>query len=129
MAAAAGDSGGGGGGLAFAAVFSDDNASASAPAQLRAVNAEAAAVDAAPLPLNATELRLMPSPDLSAEPAMNVAAAAAGSPQAAVMADAMNAVAAVHVADIAVNPKTPIPMARLEQSPGYRRRRILRLDE
>ena len=56
---------------------------------------------------------------LSAEPDMNIAAATASSPQSAVMADAMNAVAAVHVADIAVNPKTPIPIALLEQSPGY----------
>ena len=121
MAAAAGDSSGGGGGLDFAAVFSDDNpgASVSAPAQLRAVNTKVAAVDVAPLSLDATEPCLMPSPDLSAEPDMNIAAAAASSPQSAVMADAMKAVAAVHVADIAVNPKTPIPMALLEQSPGY----------
>ena len=47
MAAAAWGSGGGGGGLDFDSVFSDDNpgASASAPAQLSAVNAGAAAED------------------------------------------------------------------------------------
>ena len=87
MADSAGGGDGGGGGLDFSATFSDANPP-SAAAQLSAVNAEVAAANPeVAVPLDASEPRLEPSPDLSAEPAMNAAAAAdANMPSADVMA-------------------------------------------
>ena len=121
MADAAGGSDRGGGGIDFSDAFSDANPG-SAAAQLGVVNAEgAAAGPGVALPLDASEPRLEPSPDLSAEPAMNAAAAApadANIPSADVMA-AIGAVEVVHgTRALSSGSRLPEPVVRcLSQAP------------